>query len=198
MPFLNPRDEIDITQRNLPHWRQSEATYFTTFRLADSIPQETLRYWKLERAVFLERNPLPHSPEVSDNYHQRFTAKIEEWLDTGMGSCLLGNPKHSQIVTDSLLFFDRKRYYLGEWVIMPNHVHAVVTPQTEFDLTKILHSWKSYSATQINRLAGCKGPLWQEESYNQILRNEQHQWRVEEYIRNNPTKAGITVHHASF
>lgn len=95
-------------------------------------------------------------------------------------------------------FFDQKRYQLGEWVTMPNHVHAVVTPQPGFELTKILHSWKSYSATRINQLVNREGPLWQEESFNQILRNEQHLWRVEQYIRNNLIKAGIRVHHASF
>lgn len=198
MPFLNPHGDISIAQRKLPHRRQSEVTYFITFRLADSIPQEKLRSWKAERAAFLARNPFPHSPDVSVRYHQRFTVKIEEWLDSEMGSCLFKKRERSQIVADTLLFFDQKRYQLGEWVIMPNHVHAVVTPQPGFDLTEILHSWKSYSATQLNQLANREGPLWQEESFNQILRNEQHLWSVKEYIRNNPTKAGVAIHHASF
>ncbi|MBT5812999.1 MAG: hypothetical protein HOI15_01415 [Opitutales bacterium] len=81
---------------------------------------------------------------------------------------------------------------------MPNHVHATVTPKTGFELSSILHSWKSFTATRINQLTGKTGSLWHAESYNQILLNESHQWKVEEYIRKNPTKAGITVHHASF
>ncbi|MGY8693302.1 MAG: transposase [Verrucomicrobiia bacterium] len=115
-----------------------------------------------------------------------------------MGSCLLSQPAHSKIVANALLYFESKRYTLGEWVIMPNHVHAIVTPNPGFDLSNILHSWKSFTATRINQLTGKTGSLWQKESYNQILRDESHQWKFEEYIRNNPTKAGITVHHASF
>lgn len=76
MPLLNPRDDISIAQRKLPHWRQSKVSYFITFRLAESIPQETLRPWKVERAAFLARNPFPHSPDASERYHQQFTSKI--------------------------------------------------------------------------------------------------------------------------
>jgi hypothetical protein len=45
MPYLNPRETIDISPRSLPHWIHSESSYFVTFRLADSIPQKTLRTW---------------------------------------------------------------------------------------------------------------------------------------------------------
>lgn len=198
MPYLNPRKEIDISQRALPHWRQSETSYFVSFRLADSIPQKSLRAWMTERVEFQRRHPPPLNETDTDTFHKRFTTRIEDWLDSGMGSCLLGEPAHSEIVANALLHFETKRYNLGEWVVMPNHVHAIVTPNNGFDLSSILHSWKSYTSTRINQLARKTGTLWQEESYNQILRNESHQWKVEEYIRKNPAKAGITVHHASF
>lgn len=198
MPFLNKRGEIDISKRNLTHWRQSGVSYYVTFRLADSLPQETLHAWRTERELFLQQNPFPHSPDVSEIFHTRFTQKMEDWLDAGKGACLLNQKVNSGIVSDAIQHFHGKRYALGEWVAMPNHVHLVVQPNSGFDLSKILHSWKSYTSTKINRLTDNKGPLWQEESFNQILRNDQHLWRVEEYIRKKPTKAGISVHHASF
>jgi hypothetical protein len=41
VPFhgFDPQGEVNIARRRLPHWRQSGATYFITFRLADSLPQ---------------------------------------------------------------------------------------------------------------------------------------------------------------
>lgn len=198
MAYLNPRETIGISQRTLPHWRQSDTSYFVTFRLADSIPQKTLRTWMSERDAFVAQHAQPLSDADTVEYHKRFTYRIETWLDSGMGSCLLAQRNFSEIVADALFYFESKHYAIGEWVIMPNHVHAIVTPKTEFELSSILHSWKPFTATRINQLTGKTGSLWQEESYNQILRNECHQWKVEEYIRNNPIKAGITVHHASF
>jgi len=38
--FLRPYDELHIHRGNLPHWRQTNVTYFVTTRLADSMPQK--------------------------------------------------------------------------------------------------------------------------------------------------------------
>ena len=48
-------------------------------------------------------------------------------------------------------FFNGQRYVLGEYVVMPNHVHALVRPLANHDLDRILHSWKSFSANQISK-----------------------------------------------
>ena len=81
---------------------------------------------------------------------------------------------------------------------MPNHVHALVIPKTGYQLAKVLHSWKSYSAKVINKHLNCEGALWQDESFDQIVRSEVHLYRIGEYIRRNPEKAGIKVNHASW
>ena len=39
---LYPDMPVTIYHRHLPHWRQDGATYFVTFRLADSLPQSKL------------------------------------------------------------------------------------------------------------------------------------------------------------
>ncbi len=72
-------------------------------------------------------------------------------------------------VAAALAHFQATRYLLREWVIMPNHVHAVVTPLAGYELSDILHSWKSYSAHQINQQLGRTGQLWQKESFDHIL-----------------------------
>jgi REP element-mobilizing transposase RayT len=85
-----------------------------------------------------------------------------------------------------LSFFNGQRYVLGEHVVMPNHVHALVRPLANHDLDRILHSWKSFSANQINKLIGSHGPVWHQESFDHIVRTASQLARIEQYIRDNP------------
>ena len=188
---------VDISRRDLPHWRQEDTTYFVTFRLADSIPATKLSALESERSAWLMHNPEPWNDAQRKAYYEHFSAKLDEWLDAGSGSCVLTDERASKIVADALKHFDGKRYNLGAWVIMPNHVHAIVTPFEGRDLSEILHSWKSFTAHEINKLLKRAGPLWQHESYDHIVRNERALFRIEEYIDHNPEKAGIEVAHAS-
>jgi len=195
--FLDPWNEIDISQRNLPHWQQSGKTYFVTFRLADSLPASKLSELESERESWLKHNPEPWSVSQHNEYHKRFSAKINDWLDAGSGSCVLKDERAAKTIADALTHFEGERYHLGAWVIMPNHVHAIVTPLEEHDLTKILHSWKSFTAHKINDLLGLEGQLWQHESYDHLVRNEESLFKIEEYIDRNPELAGIKITQAS-
>jgi hypothetical protein len=191
--FFDPRAPIDVSSRNLPHWYQDGATYFVTFRLGDSIPQEKLRAWMTERQAWLERNPEPRSEEQWREYAERFTDRLHGWLDAGMGSCLLGKVEIGRVVVGALRFFDGERYHLGEWVVMPNHVHAIFQAIPPFTPKEILHSWKSYTANEINRREGRSGDLWQRESYDHLIRSPGELFHCVDYIRRNPEKAGLPV-----
>ncbi len=59
-------------------------------------------------------------------YHERFAKRYMESLDKGCGTCVLQRPELSRIVADSLLYFDGVRYNMGDFVVMPNHVHLLV------------------------------------------------------------------------
>jgi putative DNA methylase len=79
---------------------------------------------------------------------------------------------------------------------MPDHVHALIEPlETSsgeyFDLSQVLHSIKSYTAHEINTLLKRTGPLWEEESWDRIIRDENDYREKWEYILNNPIKAGL-------
>jgi REP element-mobilizing transposase RayT len=184
---------INISRRNLPHWEQEGTTYFITFRLSDSLPAEKLDEWKTVRAAWLKNHSLPYSKEEWQEYNKLFSQRINDWLDLGHGSCLLRKERVSQIVSDALRYFDGKKYSLGEWVIMPNHVHFIITPYPTFELSDILRSIKSYTSHQINKLLGHSGKIWQEESFDHIIRNERQKNRIEQYIIDNPKTAGLTT-----
>ena len=80
---------------------------------------------------------------------------------------------------------------------MPNHVHAIVRPTTPTDhpLEKIIQSWKRFATREINRLNNRSGSLWEEESFDRIIRDQEHLARCIRYIGKNPTKAGLSPCH---
>ena len=59
---------------------------------------------------------------------------------------------------------------------------------SETDLEDLIGSWKSFSARRIDKTLGLSGPLWQDESYDRIIRDEEHLWRSLQYIGRNPKK----------
>ncbi|HNR33116.1 MAG TPA: transposase [Candidatus Hydrogenedentes bacterium] len=184
--FFDPSQPIGQLSGNLPHWRQEGVRYFVTFRLADSIPQDKLRQWQEEKDRWLKRNPPPHTPEQVREFWRLFPERFHRWLDAGYGACVLGKPRVEELLRGVLRNFDGERYELGEHVVMPNHVHAVVSPLPGVELSGILHTWKSYSANKINALAGRRGVLWQKESFDHIVRNAEQLERINAYIRHNP------------
>jgi hypothetical protein len=63
----------------------------------------------------------------------------------------------------------------------------------EHPLQKILQSRKAHMALEINRAVGRRGALWQEESFDRIIRDEEHLWRCIQYIGHNPAMAGLSL-----
>lgn len=72
-------------------------------------------------------------------------------------------------------------------VVMDDHVHLLVRPFAPFSLSKLVHTWKSYSAHQLVKL-GMRAPVWQDECYDSIIRDQVHRAAVIEYIRHNPAR----------
>lgn len=184
--YFDPKEPVGNQSGNLPHWRQECVTYFVTFRLADSIPKAKLDLWMREREDWVARHPPPHDRQTRQEYDRRFVERFQRWLDAGYGACVLRQPTIRNIVVEAIAFFDNTRYHLREWTVMPNHIHAVVTPEPGQELSSIVHSWKSYSATKINTLLKRHGQLWQKESFDHIVRGPDQLERIERYIHDNP------------
>lgn len=112
-------------------------------------------------------------------------------LDEGRGSCVLRDSSNARIVADALNFFDGERYKLLAWVIMPNHVHAIIEQIEGYRLDKIVHSWKSFTAKEINQRLGQDGRFWARDYFDRYIRDEGHYLNAVYYIENNPVKAGL-------
>lgn len=191
--YYNPWQMTEVTRRNLPHWQQEGKLYFITFRLGDSIPTQKIRKWKAQREIWLQTHSEPLTEADSKEYETLFPEKLNDWLDAGMGECRLRTPANIGIVADALRFFDGTRYKLGDYVIMPNHVHLLLQPAQNESLPKILHSLKSYTSQEINNREDRKGSLWQSESYTRIVRSPEEHSHFQHYIANNPEKAGLQL-----
>jgi len=195
----DPGEETSTTRRSLPHWQQQGCTYFITFRLADSIPKQKLLEWNESRLRWLKHRNLdpetPYrellaslSPPDKYLYYQSFWKSYHDLLDNCHGDCELRDPENAKIVAKAFHHFENDRYLLGNYVIMPNHVHLLVTPLKNWELEKLTHSWKSFTAQAINKRMEQGGQLWQHESYDHIVRNDEQLERIRRYIRKNPDK----------
>lgn len=118
-------------------------------------------------------------------------ARTEEHLNAGYGTCYLRDPRIARLVEDALLHFDGVRYRMIAWVIMPNHVHVLIEMLEGYALSDIVHSWKSYTAKEANRILGRTGQFWFREYFDRYIRDERHFANTIQYIHNNPVNAGL-------
>ena len=164
----------------LPHFDGGEIAQFVTFRLADALPKDLFERWENELATM---------PVAKANSERR--KRMETHLDKGAGSAWMRSPKLAQVVDDALLHFDGSRYRLHAWVVMPNHVHVLITPLRSYSLSGVLHSWKSFMSKKANQILNRAGRFWQEEYFDRFIRTEKHFRSATEYIELNPVMAGL-------
>lgn len=206
IPFrgFDKRGEVRIYHHGiLPHWRQDGCTYFVTFRQADSLPAPILREMEAERHRWLRRHgidPVSHSWKLEfaklptaerREYERQVGVALDRHLDAGHGSSVLPRHKIKKVVTEALHYFHTSRVLTGDYVVMPNHVHVLLRPLQGFELEDILHSIKSFTANQINKLIGESGEFWQRQSYDHIVRDYEPLEAFQQYIALNPVKAGL-------
>jgi putative transposase len=142
-------------ERRLPHWETLNQPLFVTFRLHGSLPAQR---------VFPPRE-LARSGKA-------FVA-MDRLLDRGAsGPLYLSRPEIAELVVGALRDGQDKfqRYELHAFVVMPNHVHLLVTP------TIVASRWlaplKGFTAYQANQCLGSHGrAFWQDESYDHLVRS---------------------------
>ena len=200
--YFDERKALHITTRNMPHWRQEGATYFVTFRQIDSIPAAVWEQMKLEASAWNERveaaiqqhGVIPATLSCEWEAFQRGQwIQAERTADECHGSCVLRDAVVRQIMSDALAFFEVQRHFMHAFVVMPNHVHLIVTPMPGWSLDKLTQSWKGFTVRKINGYLGRAGALWQQKSFDRIARDPAHFERIVRYIANNPTKARMGV-----
>jgi len=189
--FFNELAKTRVGVNRLPHWQQEGATYFVTYRLADSIPKELMDEWMAEKAKWVAANPQPWDEPTEMEFHRLFTARMDALMDMGHGDCVLRNGCCRIILAESFASFEGVRYVMHSWVAMPNHVHLLFTLAEGVELETMVGGWKKFTARKINGSLGKNGALWQKDYFDRVIRDWGHFARVARYIRANPKKAGL-------
>lgn len=87
---------------------------------------------------------------------------------------------------------ERNGWYVGDYVLMPDHVHLFAQsgpcPDRIPDWVRL---WKSVSARQIMKLLNSRVPVWQEDYFDRYLRSAESYGQKWQYVRNNPVRAGL-------
>jgi len=138
------------------------------------------------------RRSLPHWERPESVYFITFRAFRQVIL----------TEESKDITFNSILLHNNKKYKLYAFVIMPDHVHLLLQPlektnNTFYSLAEILHSIKSYSANQINKMLKNTGKMpvppkvWLDEKYDRIIRDNNEFQEKMNYTINNPAKAKL-------
>ena len=144
--------------------------------------------WHLKGSLPFNRYPPKSSPSAGKAF-----VWMDRFLDTTRtGPFWLRMASIAALVVDAIALGqdELKHYDVGAFVVMPNHVHLLVNPYVPIPvLTRRL---KGYPARQANRILGRTGEaLWQSESYDHWVRNDEERRRIARYIENNPVGAGL-------
>jgi REP element-mobilizing transposase RayT len=193
-------------RRNLPHWQRPGAAIFLTWHLEGSLPRSARERLAATRAL-LEREAARADEDLDQRkarYRKRLFAMLDQVLDAGQsGPLWLKQERIAAIVESTLLQRYSDLYTLWAYVVMANHVHALLQPKpspnpaespevTDIPLKDITKRLKGYTALEANRLLNRTGhTFWQQESFDHWARDEAEFDRIIAYIENNPVKAGL-------
>jgi len=180
---------------HLPHLKREGGTYFVTFRLAGTMPREVLLRFKRERELILAQALAAKQPlswQEQQELFRWYSSRVDAYLDAGHGACWLRAPDIAGLVANALRFHGGQRFDLPAWVVMPNHVHAVVRPRPGWTLSQVLQSWKGFTGREANRRLHRQGlPFWQQESYDHLIRDDEDLHHCCHYTTMNPVNAGL-------
>jgi REP element-mobilizing transposase RayT len=181
----------------LPHLKREGASYFVTFRLAGTLPKDVLVKLKAEREAIIAEAQAAKRPltwHEQEALFRWYSMRVDKYLDAGHGDCWLAKPAIAEFVANALQFHANQRFELHSWVVMPNHVHAVLRPLPNWTLSQILKSWKGFTGREANRLLKRTGNIfWQVESYDHLIRDDEDKHRCCQYTTLNPVSAGLCL-----
>jgi REP element-mobilizing transposase RayT len=164
----------------LPHFDGRAIPQFITLRLFDSVPDAVLKRWVQELDV--------SNSEKDQIILQR---RIEKYLDQGYGECFMKTHRVAKSVQKDLRYYDGQSYRLWSWVVMPNHIHFLMTRFDAIELADIMQSFKSLTSHKANKILRRTGQFWLEDYFDRYIRNPEHFAKTVQYIENNPVKARL-------
>ncbi|HEY2584300.1 MAG TPA: thiamine phosphate synthase [Tepidisphaeraceae bacterium] len=134
----------------------------------------------VEREVKTTQRRLPHWAREGSTYFVTFRVMEGEL-----------QPADRKVVLDHVRHGAGKFYGLAAAVVMPDHVHLLLQPRRAFELPRVMKGLKGVSARLVNDRRGSHGMVWQDESWDRIVRDQSEFDEKLEYMLNNPVKKGL-------
>jgi REP element-mobilizing transposase RayT len=176
IPFLH------FTHRQYQeYWKQRLCSFYHCEVKSQGLPLPTATFRRYEY-----RRRLPH--------YQRDDRPLFVTFRTSTAYTL--SPKARTLALQHCLHDQGKTIQIYAAVVMPNHVHLLFTALRDangwtFALPEILRAIKGSSARSINKLTGRTGPVWQDESFDHVLRGDESLRETIEDICQNPVRKGL-------
>jgi len=186
MPLNKDRHKSELREAGwhsrgyLPHFDGRALPQFISLHLADSVPRAVVERWKQELDT-----------KNSERDRILLQRRIERYADQGYGSAFLKDERLAEMVQETLLRDDGKKYRLSSWAVMPNHIHLLVTRFEDQILADIMQAFKSITSHKANKSLRRSGQFWMLDYFDRYIRNPKHYQKTVEYIENNPVKARL-------
>lgn len=128
------------------------------------------------------RKSLPHDVPQWVNQGVRHFVSFNCQVREANILCLGNRP---QSLLDSVRYYETLgRWYIWLWLIMPDHLHGIITFDLNTGIRKTISTWKGYTTKS------CK-LQWQRNFFEHRLRNEDEFVEKASYIRMNPVRRGL-------
>jgi putative transposase len=167
---------VTFYRRRLPHLYTDHQPVFITWRLNGSLPANR------------------HFADSTMTSGQAFAAMDRLLDETRSGMFYLRQPEIANMVVEAIQHNAETlgHYDLHSFVVMPNHVHLLITPKIA--LPKITKSLKGITSKRANAILSLSGTtFWQDESYDHLVRNDHEFEKIRRYIEENPVRAGLVT-----
>jgi len=190
---MNP-ETISFTRRSLPHWEVADRSYFVTFRLRHSLPENVILNLRTRREQM--EKTVKSQDKVLEFQRYEFR-EIEKILDSvnNSANAFLTKENIAPIIMNAFDYLEKKYCWrFPSYVVMPNHIHCLCVADKEGGsktLTEIIALLKRYTAREINKILNRKGRVWVDENFDHWCRGAEKEESVKRYIRQNPVKAGL-------
>ena len=136
----------------------------------------------------ITRRHLPHWTLKGAIYFVTFRTDSK----TDKNVCPTLSVEEQKLVLKHIINGNEKFYTLISAIVMPDHIHMLLTPMGGYSLSRIMKGIKGVSARRLNLKRGTSGSIWQEESFDRIIRNQNELDEKLSYMLNNPAKRGLT------
>lgn len=203
------REKKEYHRNNLPHFLQPGQAYFLTWNLKDAIPAKafqdyTFQMEALQNQIKNIKEKRPTQSKIInlqleyDHLRRKYIKAYNDILDAACNpSVNLLKPENTEVISNTFKYWEGRKLHNYAFTIMCNHIHWVFQLLEKDEngdivyLEDILQSVKRYSANRINKVENRQGSLWQKESFDTTIRNNEHLANAISYTLNNPVNARL-------